>query len=202
MKIINCEQGSPEWFEARLGKITGSLFAKLITKTGKKSAQCEDVINQLVAEIITGEREIQFESFAMTRGKELESEALDFFNLLYNEHKFAKIGFVDAENGTGCSPDAIDLKGEVGIEIKCPLAKTHVKYLSLGTVPQEHVAQVQGSMMVTGYSAWLFASYHPSMPPLKLTVERDEKFICDLREVTEWCTDQIKKRVSKIQSMM
>ena len=31
-----------------------------------------------------------------------------------------------------------------GLEIKCPLTKTHLKWLDKGKLPPEHKAQVQG----------------------------------------------------------
>ena len=55
MKIIECEQNSPEWFAARLGKITASNMDKIITPTGQQSKQVGKYITQLIAEIITGE---------------------------------------------------------------------------------------------------------------------------------------------------
>jgi hypothetical protein len=43
-----------------------------------------------------------------------------------------------------------------------------------GTLPDEHKAQVHGSMIVTGLDNWLFLAYHPLINPLILRVERDE----------------------------
>jgi len=47
MRIIECEQGTPEWLQARLGVPSASSYAKLVTTTGKSSAQAEAYINQL-----------------------------------------------------------------------------------------------------------------------------------------------------------
>jgi len=181
-KIIDVEQGTDEWFTARLGLFTASNFSKVLSPTGKPSTQVKDLINNLVAEKLTGEREETFKSSAMQRGNDLEGEALEFVNFSQG-YNFEPVGFCDSENGYGCSPDALDQEKKIGLELKCPLAKTHVKYLRSGKLPNEYFSQVQGSMMVTGYDSWVFVSYHPLMKPFILVVERDEDYINGLREL-------------------
>lgn len=181
-KIIDVEQGTDEWFTARLGKFTASNFAKVLSPTGKPSTQVKDLINNLVAEKLTGEREETFKSPAMQRGNDLEAEALEFVNFTHG-YNFEPVGFCDSEQGYGCSPDALDQEKKIGLELKCPLAKTHVKYLRSGKLPNEYFSQVQGSLMVTGFSQWVFVSYHPLMKPFILIVERDEDYISKLREM-------------------
>lgn len=181
-KIIDVEQGTDEWFTARLGLFTASNFSKVLSPTGKVSTQVKDLINNLVAEKLTGEREETFKSSAMQRGNDLEAEALEFVNFSQG-HSFKPVGFCDSEQGYGCSPDALDQDKKIGLELKCPLAKTHVKYLRSGKLPNEYFSQVQGSMMVTGYKQWVFASYHPLMKPFIIVVERNEDYINTLREM-------------------
>ena len=50
MIILDHEQGTEEWFAARLGKPSASNFGKLITATGKPSTSADGYINQLIAE--------------------------------------------------------------------------------------------------------------------------------------------------------
>jgi hypothetical protein len=200
-RIIECEQGSDEWFQARLGKLTASVFDKITTKTGKLSASSEELINRAVAEILLGEPDETFQSDAMLRGKELESEALEFFNFAY-DHNFEPCGFLESiKGGFGCSPDALDLENEIGLELKCPLPHNHLSYLSSGKLPQKYFQQVQGSMLVTGFKKWIFGSYHPEIRGLHVVVERDEKFISQLEENLIFCSDEIKKRLEKLNSI-
>ena len=50
MKIIDCEQGSDEWFAARLGKVTASEFYNVLNKkTGRGT-----YMYKLAAERLTG----------------------------------------------------------------------------------------------------------------------------------------------------
>ena len=97
-KIIDVEQGTDEWFEARLGKWTASNYDKCVTPTGKISASAKKINAKLIAEIITGEIEETFTSQAMERGKELEGEAL-FVAQSATGIDFKTVGFLDSELG-------------------------------------------------------------------------------------------------------
>ena len=55
MRVIDCEQGSREWVEARLGIPTASAFKRIVTSTGKLSAQRERYQAELLAEWVYGE---------------------------------------------------------------------------------------------------------------------------------------------------
>ena len=56
MIVIDCEQGSPEWFSARLGKVSASRMADMTakTKTGWGASRA-NYAAELVAERLTGE---------------------------------------------------------------------------------------------------------------------------------------------------
>ena len=41
MKIIEVEQNSPEWFAARVGRVTASCMEKIITPTGMESKSAD-----------------------------------------------------------------------------------------------------------------------------------------------------------------
>ena len=72
MKIINCIQGSPEWFQARCGIPTASGFEKILTASGKPSKQREKYLYQLAGEKVTGKPEETYQNGAMKRGTEME----------------------------------------------------------------------------------------------------------------------------------
>ena len=198
-KIIDVQQGTDEWLHSRMGKPTASVFDKIITKTGKLSASSEEIINRAVAELIMGEPDETFQSDAMARGNALESDALDFFNFTYG-YEFKAVGFCEALDATGnplefgCSPDALDEDQRIGLELKCPLAHTHLAYLAAGKLPNKYYQQVQGSMLVTGYDKWIFGSYHPSFKGLHVVVERDEDYIEKMKEHILYCAETIKAR--------
>lgn len=196
-KIIDVEQRSEKWFSYRIGKITGSNFSKILTPTLKPSAQQKDVIYQAVGELLTGEVEPTFQSYAMERGALLEDEALDFINFT-TEYNFKKVGMLDSGLGFSVSPDGFDLENKIGLEIKSPLSKSHVKYLVDGVLPKEYLLQVHGSMLVSGFDKWMFVSYYPGLKALILEVKRDEKIIKPLFENLIKCSKEIDKRYKQL----
>jgi hypothetical protein len=197
-KINYDEQGSDAWFRSRLGKITASNFSKVITATGKASAQVDALIDRAVAERLTGQAGDFYTNSAMERGKELESEAFASIVSRYDLN-FDQCGSVDAIDEAGeslgysCSPDGINEADRMGLEIKCPLQHTHISYLRKGELPSDYVAQVQGAMLVTGFERWAFCSYHPLLPSLFLIVERDEKYIQSLKSALDAACEKIKE---------
>lgn len=178
MQVHNLEQGTDDWYAVRLGVLTASNFSKVLTaKTMQLSASAAQLENEIVAEILTGEQgNTFFGSFDTERGKELEPEAVDFYEMLTGMDT-EKVGFVTNDAGTiGCSPDRF--VGDEGLlEIKCPAPHTHVKSLVEKSIGDEHKPQIQGQLMITGRK-WADAfSYHPKMPPSIIRVERDEEYI-------------------------
>ena len=194
---INVEQNSPEWFSSRAGKWTASLFAKCVSPTGKLSKSAAKVNDKLIMELITGNREPYYQSEAMARGIEIEPEALQWVND-NTEYNFEPVGFFDSGKGYGCSPDAVDFKKETGIEIKCPIEKTHLKYLKDNKIPTKYYSQVQGQLMVSGFKQWLFVSYFPEGEQLQVMVERDEPFIELLRSELERHVNLMEEGVNEV----
>lgn len=181
MIILDCEQGKDEWFRARLGIPTASNFDKIISSTGKPSTQANGYMNKLLAEWLTGKSEEGYNNDSMERGKELESAARDFYAFTHDvEVRQAGIVYRDENKLVACSPDGLT---DGGLEIKCPLAHTHVSYLLAGKVPSKYIPQIQGSLWVTGLEYWDFISYHPDMKPLVIRVMRDEKYINTLADL-------------------
>lgn len=176
MKIIEVKQGTPEWFAARVGKVTASVMDRIITpKTGKASAQQHGLICEMLAdEAMGGAPEgVEFMSRAMEHGIAVEPEARKWY-AFDADADVDQVGLCVSDCGRfGCSPDG--LVGEVGgLELKCPLAKTHIGYILAGVLPDEYKAQVHGSLIVTGRDWWDFVSYCYGLPPFKIRVTRDE----------------------------
>lgn len=181
MLTYDVEQGSDEWFEARLGIPTASEFDKIITAGGKVSTQAEAYAARLLAEILTGKPVQTFEKTPwMERGAELEEEAAQYYEL-QNELDLVKVGFCTDDNKLyGCSPDR--LVGEEGLlEIKCPAPHTHVQYLLNGTIDKGYWPQIQGQLLVTGRQWCDWMSYNPEMPAVIIRMQRDEEFIGALK---------------------
>lgn len=178
MRINNCEQGTEEWFAARLGIPTASAFKNIYTSGGKASTSASVYAHKLIAERLMGYHPESYTNEAMERGIELEGEARGLYQFAQDE-ECRQVGFVTLDDGsTGCSPDGLIDSG--GLEIKCPSPHVHVKYLLAGKCPAEYVPQVQGSIWICEADWWDFMSYHPDMQPLIVRVYRDDEYIAGL----------------------
>ncbi len=176
MKIIHCIQGSEQWFEHHRGILTASDFDKVIQpKKMLPSASIDDMICQKIGELATpGTLMPQgYVSAAMLNGIQLEPEARNFYEM-ERGIEVQQVGICLTDDGRfGASPDA--LCGESGaLELKCPTAKTHVRYLLDGVLPSDYKAQVHGELIVTGRSWVDFMSYFPGLDPFIVRVTPDE----------------------------
>jgi putative phage-type endonuclease len=189
------EQGSDEWHQIRLGKVTASRVADVMakTKTGP-SASRMSYMAELLCERLTGTPSDFFINDAMRWGTEKEPEA----RLAYSFHHDAdvtEIAFVDHPTiaMAGASPDG--LIGDDGLmEIKCPNTATHLDTLARGKPAGKYVTQMQWQMACTGRQWCDFASYDPRLPEhLRLfvtRVPRDNELIAEMEvEVTAFLSE-------------
>ena len=116
----------------------------------------------------------------MEAGNDREEEARLCFEMLNGSVQQVGFVFKDENKDVGCSPDGLTADG--GLEIKCPLLKTHTKYLFENKLPTDYFVQVQGSMWVCNRHTWSFCSYYPGVEPLIITVERDNDFLEKLEQ--------------------
>lgn len=182
MKIHNVQQRSEEWLLLRLGIPTASEFDRLVSPTWKVRSGdgVETYLATKLAEKWLGHPLQTFHGGAMEQGAILEDEAVPWYEFA-NDVKVDRVGFITDEGQRyGCSPDG--MVDGIGLEVKCPQTNTHIGYLLAGELPTEYRAQVQGSMYVTGLSEWRFLSYCRGLPPLVLTIKRDEEAIKAIAE--------------------
>jgi hypothetical protein len=175
-QIVDCEQGSPEWFAARLGLATSSEFSTVMAKgrDGGASLTRKTYLNKLAGEILTGEAAESYTNVHMERGKVMEEEAREAYAFMKDADP-RLVGFI-VNGPKGCSPDSL-IGEDGGLEIKTALPHIQVERLLRGELPAEHRAQVQGNLWVTERKWWDFVSYCPRLPLLVVRVERDEDYI-------------------------
>ncbi len=182
MKIHNVIQGSEEWRTLRAGIPTASEFDSIVTPSGKPSKSAERYALKLLSERILGRPSDDFMSDWMSRGKEMEADAVDYYELQRNCDTQI-IGFLTNDEGTvGCSPDRfVDSDGQV--EIKCPKAEHHMAFLMKhGSVYEAHRPQVQGQLWISGREWNDTISFYPGLPYALFRTPRDEAFIKILAE--------------------
>jgi len=168
------EQGSPEWFAARCGKVTASRISDVIARTKSGySASRATYMGQLIAERLTGVVLDGFKSEAMQWGTEHEAEARAVYEMFTGQVVYPA-GFHThlAYPMSGASPDGFVGKDGL-VEIKCPNTATHIETLLGGTIPKKYVSQMMWQMACTDRKWCDFVSYDPRMPDhMRLFVQR------------------------------
>ncbi len=171
------EQGHIDWFKLRVGKVTASELGNLLTAEFelRKGETPKTYVYSKVAEAYQGRPLISTGSWQTEQGNIREDEAIPWL-ALEKDWKILPGGFIETDDGRfGCSPDGLVQGQEFGVEVKCPEAVNHVRYLSEGVLPKAYVCQVYGSMFVTGFKKWIFVSYRRGFPALVLEIHHDDK---------------------------
>lgn len=195
MKIHNdIIQHSDEWFAIRRGKFTASNFAKLFM--AKTTAGYQDAINQVVFERLTGESPESFSNNWMDRGTELEPIAIEQYETS-TFNKVHRIGFVEATEWIGCSPDGF--VSDVGmLQVKCPKYSTLITYHLKNEVPKDYMIQIQGELLVCEKEWSDFYVYHPKLKPLLKRIYMDKAMIMDINKNLNEAIEEVQKRIEKI----
>lgn len=200
MQIIECEQGSEEWFAARLGIPTASMFATVMAKgrDGGSSVTRKTYLLKLVGEVLTGEPMESYSNHHMERGKEYEPDARNLYAFMHDCEP-QLVGFI--RNGQkGCSPDS--LVGANGmVEIKTKLPHLQVDCLLSDRVPPEHKAQCQGALWVAEREWIDFVSYWPGLPLFVTREHRDEEYIAKLAAAVDEFNDELAHVVARIKAL-
>lgn len=172
MKFIECQQGTPEWLQARAGAITASCFADAIStmqrasgkrKVGDPTAASDKYAGDLAIERISG---LPYgeppRAWILDRGHEMEDRA----RVAYETRSGAmalESGICKTDDGWfGYSTDGL-VDDDGLIEIKCPVDSLKIlAMLETGDV-SEYEHQIQGGMWITGRQWCDFIMYVPDL---------------------------------------
>jgi putative phage-type endonuclease len=195
--IVMVEQGSPEWFAQRLGRITASNFGALMTLPRSKKDREAGLISETartylvkkVSEVLTGMSK-EFTTQSMEWGSETEDEARKIYEL-ENMVEVKQIGFAILESNpiVGGSPDG--LVGDDGIiEIKCPDSNTFTGYLLGDSIVKGYMAQIQGNLWILDRLWCDFIVYDPRVIREDLRihimrVDRDDEYISKIAQAVD-----------------
>jgi putative phage-type endonuclease len=177
-------QRTDEWLQARAGRITASRFADVMAvsaRTGKPLQAREDYMLSLAAERTSGAPKQSISSKCLAWGTDIEAYAREAYEVetgnIVEQTGFVlhpKYDFIGASSDGWIGTDGL-------IEIKCPHdEKVHIRTWLYG-MPEDHIAQVQGNLLVTGREWADFISYDPRAgEQFRLYVQRilrDEAYI-------------------------
>ena len=202
-------QGTEEWFQQRLGKVTASRISDVIakTKTGVSTSR-QNYLIQLVSERLTGKKTDSFTNKAMEDGVEREPIARKLYESKTNSI-VTEVGFFDHPviKSSGASPDGAVNSEEEGkyavlIEIKCPIETTHTNTLMSKSVPSKYIPQMQWQMACTN-ARWVdFISFNPNFPEeLQVFVkrlDRDDAYIAELEAEVIKFLEEIEQTIIKL----
>ena len=160
---LDVEQNSDEWFEMRLGRVTGSKAATIMANYGKAFGNpAVEYAQRLALERVTGVRDStdSLKSNYLDRGHELEPVAR--FEYEKETMNFVSNGGFFKNEKTGDSPDG--LVGTNGVvEIKSVIPNIQWKVLKSKKYPTSHKWQIQWHLWISKRKWCDFISFCPEM---------------------------------------
>lgn len=194
------EQGTPEWHQQRLGKVTASRIADVMarTKSGYGAGRA-NYMAELLVERLNGQATEGFTNAAMQWGTEQEPHARAEYEFITLQD-VETVGFIDHPSVamTGASPDG--LIGSDGlVEIKCPTSKTHIEFLETEKIADRYIKQMHWQMICTGRGWCDFVSYDPriQIPEMRIAMQRvelDPDLASEITAEVEKFLDELKAR--------
>lgn len=213
MRFVTAEQRTPEWYQARLGKVTASEAKNVVaySKRGTKNKETGELEfpelesrkkyrQRLVTERVYGMAGVEeiYINDAMRWGMMNEGIARTQYKL-FSENKVTEEGFCiyqipDEATGelkdvmVGCSTDGL-INDDGNLEIKNLTPSNHLyEVVKHNDLPYQFRDQVQFQLMVTGRQFAHFVGYDSRAPRgidlLGVHVDRDEDYINFLEEET------------------
>ena len=170
--IKDIDQQSPEWFQMRMLKATGT-SATAIIANGKG---LETLLMEKIGEYFDFKAGIikeQYSNKHTERGNELEPVARTLFEFELNK-EVEEVCFVIKDDYCGCSPDGMVKNENSIIEIKCFGAKHFIEYCETGKIDSVYSNQMQFNMYITGADECYYIVYHPTLGLLVKSVYKDE----------------------------
>jgi hypothetical protein len=193
VEIVNCEQNTPEWLEARLGIPTASQFATVLAKGEGKTRRI--YMMKLAGEVITGQPAENFSNEHTERGHKMEAEARDLY-AFQTGAQLERVGFIK-NSKAGASPDSL-IGTDGGAEIKTKLPHLLAELILKDEFPPEHRAQVQGTLWISQRQWWDIAVYWPGMPLFVKRLHRDEAYIQKIEAEVDRFNAELADVVSQI----
>lgn len=182
---VNEVELNGEYYQGTKADCTAWVRNKLPTV---KSDTKLSYLDELVGQIATGLIPEEIKAKPLAWGVEHEDEAGEAYSAATFE-SVEKEAFIyqDLTMRAGISPDLMVLGVDKGVELKCPWSsRVWCAFAGRGEIKKEEVAQVQFSLMITGFKSWGFAKYDPRNKNCKklhyVEIFRDEVMIEKLRK--------------------
>lgn len=167
-RILDIQQGCPEWHALRKTKITATDSCVIMGVSPWKTKL------RLYNEKISNDPPRQPDD-RMQRGIDLEPIARDLFNLKTGLQMAPK---VIVKDWLMASLDGIDESAKCIVEIKCPGEKDHALAIQ-GRVPDHYFPQLQHQMFVSGIRTAFYFSFD-GIDGVIVEVKMDDEYVNDM----------------------
>ena len=198
--IIDVEQNTPAWEQARSQIVTASEMKAILAKSRSKSDPDSKTrlkyMRTLASEIITGQPVETYQNAHMLRGHLIEDHGRELYGFL-RDCEPQRAGFWQ-RGRVGASPDSrVGDRGLLELKSKSPWIMLEI--LKAGTVPEEHLPQLQAQLWVgRGEVDWVdCCCFWPGLKPAIFRIEPDYtywreledgvgQFLRELDEMVSW----------------
>lgn len=199
MRIVELDQNTPEWLEARKGKITGSKLKDIVVKRGNGN---KIGFYQLIADRLAIDDDYGAYNDPRERGHSLESEAIELFEGTTGRKVDKDIGLCvsDLHDSIALSPDGL-IKDEDGkyteaVEVKCLGSARHIEAVLTNRIPAEYEMQaIQYFVVVDELEVLYFVFYDPRViaKPFHIVQIAREDFEADIEFYRDYQVETLKK---------
>lgn len=212
MKIIEVEQGSPEWMSFREGKRTGTTVGKIFAKS-RKTGEMYDTTKPLITfyqkvaeRLAEGTGDDDGLESSRERGKDLEEEAVNEAERQLGL-KLIRGNVWQADDLNHIeSPDAYTKDLKTAVEIKCLSSARHIQAICENRPPQEYYAEYLNYFLVNDDLETLyiflydprFMLDHLKWHAFKLSRKDIEYDIERLRDIDAYAEELINKTVTEL----
>lgn len=150
------EQRSAEWFEARKGRVTGSVAGAILGLAPYMTR--DEVMRSMVRAHHGAEREF-VGNVATEYGQRNEPTAIQELGMYY-DISVEECGFFTYEDWLGASPDGL-VSIDAIVEVKCPYGKRDSKEFKPLSEQPHYYAQIQIELLCTGRKICHFFQWSP-----------------------------------------
>lgn len=201
---IKFEQGSEEWLESRLAKLTGSIVGQIMPgKRGKKPDWSKLKYTKAVQLMAGVDESKPINEFNADWGHKWEPYACEEYSK-GTGIELIETGLItsDFNEYVATSPDRIAADDSIVLEVKCPTTmEKHLQYIdkspvleiSSVAIEKNYYWQVRHHMLCTGIKICDWASYHHGFEPMRISVDRIEWDDKEMDMMQEYCNDFIKE---------
>jgi len=156
-------QRSDEWIAERLGVLTSTRAASLMSKAARATLMAE-----MIAEFVTATGKDIPKTSSMVRGSEIEPEAVRYYEMQNNCDVYGCDDYLNGDldgfsHRIATSPDGL-IGDDGGLEIKSLDRHNHLKVLLYDKIDPKHEHQIRWHLMVTDRQWWDYFGYCPDLP--------------------------------------